>query len=158
VSATLHWSWLPSLTPSQTRRVHWYTSDLIMHLPTRAAIPPPPAEKSLSPTATRRRAGAGGADTHLVSTVRALPRSEWGKCGRTQIDACSWAVYSIERSAAFATGFPAALADADITTPFARPLADIASVSNDYAEGPMSCAMRAFHARLWPVLIWCSAT
>jgi hypothetical protein len=39
-------------------------------------------------------------------------------------------VYAIERSAAFATGFPAALVDADITTPFARPLADIASVSD----------------------------
>ncbi|WWD21638.1 hypothetical protein CI109_106124 [Kwoniella shandongensis] len=40
-----------------------------------------------------------------------------------------WCVYAIERCGALATGFPSAIRDEDITTPFGRPFDDIASQS-----------------------------
>ncbi|WVF69634.1 hypothetical protein IAT40_004413 [Kwoniella sp. CBS 6097] len=40
-----------------------------------------------------------------------------------------WCVYAIERCGALATGFPSSLGDTDISTPFGRPLDEIASQS-----------------------------
>ncbi|KAK6903579.1 hypothetical protein I203_107084 [Kwoniella mangroviensis CBS 8507] len=40
-----------------------------------------------------------------------------------------WCVFAIEKSGAFATGFPSSLRDEDIATPFGRPLDEIASQS-----------------------------
>lgn len=40
-----------------------------------------------------------------------------------------WSVFAIDRCGALATGYPSGISDEDITTPFGRPLADIASGS-----------------------------
>jgi hypothetical protein len=42
---------------------------------------------------------------------------------------CSWSMFCLSRCSSAATGFPVTLRDEDITTPFPRDLADIASVS-----------------------------
>lgn len=53
------------------------------------------------------------------------------ECGATTTqggaDCTSWAVFAIDRCGALATGYSAGIRDEDITTPFGRHLADIAS-------------------------------